>query len=408
MTHAQPDKHLASAEIASWLVQRGLEGASVDAMLNGFCDQVVSAGIPILRVNLTFSAYHPEFGAFAFRWQRDGGTAREGYERSEEVQQDWLDSPLYHLLKTDIPDLCISLVDPAEALDFPVFADFRNEGATGYFAAKILFSPFHGTYATDPADPSAGMIISFTRDGAQGFTEEDLALLRGLLPSLGLALKATSTHDMAQDLLRAYLGSDAGGRVLSGDLQRGSMDRIEAVILYFDLQGFTKLSEALPGPDIIAMLNDYFGAAVPAIHAQGGHVLKFMGDGLLAIFARDQVADAGLAAMQAIDEMQDALPKISARRQANGQQSTGFTVGVHAGEVLYGNIGASDRLDFTVIGSAVNTAARIAAMCSHVDQPIVISGAVAQPLLDRRTDLVSLGTYRLRGVAERQELFTID
>lgn len=408
MTRFQPDITSAVTDITGWLIQQGLEGAQLDEMLNGCCDRIVAAGVPILRVNLTFRAYHPEFGSLALRWRRHAETVREAYERRAESPQDWLESPLYYLMTQDVPDLHISLIDPNETRDFPVFKDFRAEGTTGYFATKIIFGATENTYVSDPENPDAGMILSFTTDGPDGFTEMELDFLRALFPALGLALKSSSNYQMAQDLLATYLGHDAGGRVLSGDLQRGSVDRIEAVILYFDLQGFTKLSETLPGPDIIAMLNDYFGAAVPAIHAEGGNVLKFMGDGLLAIFARDQVEDPNLAALRTIDTLKTELPQISARRQADGLHSTGFTVGVHAGEVLYGNIGSSDRLDFTVIGSAVNTAARISAMCGNLDQTVVISGAVAKPLLDLRPDLVSLGQYRLRGVKDRLELYTVD
>jgi adenylate cyclase len=394
--------------MTEWIIAQGIAGAQVDQILNGFCERLVEAGISILRVNLTFRAYHPEFGALAFRWRRGAQIEREAYEHTVESPRDWVESPLYYLLAQDASDMLVRLDDPSETRNFPVFDEFRTEGVTAYYAAKITFDPSQGAAASDPDDPSPGMIISFTHDGPDGFSDRDLALMRAVMPPLGLALKSVSTYQMARDLLAAYLGSDAGRRVLSGDIVRGTVDRIEAVILYFDLSGFTKLSEALQGPDIIDLLNAYFGAVVPQVQTRGGNVLKFMGDGMLAIFAKDTVEDTEWVAVDAICAIRDAVTEVSTARRAAGRAATGCTMSAHAGAVLYGNIGAPSRLDFTVIGPAVNTAARINAMSAMVDQPIVIGANVARPLLARRPDLVSLGQYRLRGVTERQELFTLD
>ena len=194
----------------------------------------------------------------------------------------------------------------------------------------------------------------------------------------------------------------------SGDITRGSTQTIPAVIWYFDLKGFTKLSETLPGTAIIEMLNDCFAEAVEVVESHGGNVLKFMGDGLLAIFDMDQIPDARRVAIEAALELRDAFVSLNERRAADGLTTTDFTLALHAGEVLYGNIGGKTRLDFTVIGPAVNTTSRILGMCSAVDQAIVISAKVAAPLLESIPELVSLGQYRLRGVRDRQELFTLD
>nr|WP_237218096.1 adenylate/guanylate cyclase domain-containing protein [Ruegeria lacuscaerulensis] len=213
---------------------------------------------------------------------------------------------------------------------------------------------------------------------------------------------------MAEDITAAYLGKDASRRVLSGDITRGSSETISAVIWYFDLQGFTKLSEALPGDSIIELLNDYFAEAVDVVERNGGNVLKFMGDGMLAIFDINQVPDARRVAIHAAAELRDAFEELNQRRQVDGLPTTGFTLSLHAGNVLYGNIGGRSRLDFTVVGPAVNTTSRILGMCSALDQNIVVSDKVAGDLVGSIPSLVSLGQYRLRGVAERQELFTID
>ena len=229
-----------------------------------------------------------------------------------------------------------------------------------------------------------------------------------LLAPISLTLKSGANRKMAEDVTAAYLGTDASRRVLSGDITRGSSETIAAVIWYFDLRGFTTLTETLGGEAIIALLNDYFAIAVEIVEKHGGNVLKFMGDGMLAIFDLKAVPDARLQSVEAAVELRDVFAQTNGERAAQGLPVTGFTLGLHAGDVLYGNIGGKQRLDFTVIGPAVNTTARILGMSGPVGQDIVISSAVAAPLLESRTDLVSLGAYRLRGVTERQELFTLD
>lgn len=400
---------IAIDEIIDWVLQQGLYGTHFEPLLVEMCERLVNAGVPLWRVNFSMRTLHPEIGAFAYRWKRVGGILREDYERATVIdpQNGWAQSPLKALMESDSFDLRHRLTDDDKPFLYPMFDELTEQGATDYFATQVIFDP-DITAQTDGEIPAGGMMISWTADGPNGFSDADLAAIRRLLPAIAMALKSNGMEQMADDLLAAYLGEDAAKRVMSGSIARGSVDTIEAVILYFDLSGFTKLSEALPGPEIIELLNVYFGAVVPLIESRGGNVLKFMGDGMLAIFARDAVPDTEATAVDAICAIRDAVDEISKTRAGDGMAHTGCTMSAHAGTVLYGNIGAPSRLDFTVIGPAVNTAARINAMSAHVDQPIVIGANVARPLLDSRSDLVSLGTYRLRGVTERQELFTLD
>ena len=159
-------------------------------------------------------------------------------------------------------------------------------GATDYIAFKTVFGKVTGSLAVDPNSSPEGCLMSMTSDGAEGFNETNLTHLRAVLPSLQLALKAGANRQMAEDIAATYLGRDAGTRVLSGDILRGSVETMDAVICYFDLSGFTKLSEVLSGDEIIDMLNDYFGVAVEVVQQHGGNVLKFMGDGMLSIRSR--------------------------------------------------------------------------------------------------------------------------
>ncbi|WP_254446410.1 adenylate/guanylate cyclase domain-containing protein [Ruegeria sp. HKCCD8929] len=353
-------------------------------------------------------AHHPEIGTVAFRWHRDGENERVDFRRRTDAPEEYLQSPIYYLLNNNTEEIRQKLFVPDPALNFPIFDELRDRGATDYFAAKRMFLRQDNAAAVDPMNAEEGVIISLATDAPGGFSDAHLDGLRQLLPPLCLTLKCGANRLMAEDITAAYLGRDASKRVLSGDITRGSSQTIPAVIWYFDLQGFTKLSETLPGTAIIEMLNDCFAEAVDVVERHGGNVLKFMGDGMLAIFDMDQIPDARRVAIEAALELRDAFVSLNERRATDGLATTGFTLALHAGDVLYGNIGGKTRLDFTVIGPAVNTTSRILGMCSAVDQAIVISAKVAAPLLESVPDLVSLGQYRLRGVRERQELFTLD
>ncbi|MEM8577974.1 MAG: adenylate/guanylate cyclase domain-containing protein [Pseudomonadota bacterium] len=390
---------MAGRNIADWLIREGLAGTPYAQLITALCERLVSAGVPLVRANFSMRAYHPEFGAFAYRWKRASGISHELYDRNSQVDYGWEQSPLRALVEGP-EDTFRRRFGPTAPFEFPVFEELAAQGASDYFATQTRF---------DGADTgqSIGLLISWTGAAPDGFTDAQIDVLRQITPALGLALKANANHDMAHDLMATYLGADAGARVLSGAIGRGTVEGTEAVILYFDLAGFTAMSEAL-GPGIIEMLNAYFGAIVPCIEARGGNVLKFMGDGILAIFAKDAVPGTEAAAIACVRDLQAAMAEVSAARAAAGQPVTTATMALHAGEVFYGNIGAAQRLDFTVIGPAVNAAARMLAMTGPVGYPVIVSAPVARPAMAGRDDLVSLGAYRLRGVAERQELFTLD
>jgi adenylate cyclase len=211
---------------------------------------------------------------------------------------------------------------------------------------------------------------------------------------------------MTGTLMETYLGRDAGRRVLSGRIVRGIAERIDAVVWFSDLRGFTRITDTAP-EQVIPLLNDYADAIVSAIHEHGGDVLKLIGDGTLAIFTAGDRVHACNAALSAAVSAQRNIAELNMRRTAAGRPVTDMYLGLHVGEVFYGNVGGRERLDFTVIGPAVNEASRIAAMCRSVDQPILMS-AVFAGVGDIGRRLVSVGRYALRGVVHPQELFTLD
>ncbi|WP_050931645.1 adenylate/guanylate cyclase domain-containing protein [Aestuariivita boseongensis] len=395
------------AEISHWVTDQALTDIAPEALVEGICLRLNNAGVSVFRANVAIRPIHPLHGALAYRWNRLQGAECEVFDNAS-LEVAWTGSPYYHMHRAGLTEMRHSLSDTSQPDAFAMFGPLREQGGTDYFAAAISFDPGTGPDAADPDQPRNTVRFSWVSDAAEGFSDTDLAALRQVMSPLALALAAKTAQRVGRDLLAIYLGADAGRRVLSGEIGHGSVTSLQTAILYLDLSGFTELSERLPGQDIIAMLNDYFAAIVPTIERHGGQVLKFMGDGLLAIFSDGSKGMGRMHALDAVSDVEVVVNDVSAQRQAAGLPATGFTSALHAGEVLYGNIGAPERLDFTVIGPAVNIAARMLEMCKALDRRILVSEAVARPALETYPRLLSLGQYGLRGVRGRQELFTLE
>jgi adenylate cyclase len=249
---------------------------------------------------------------------------------------------------------------------------------------------------------------SWATDAPAGFLDADLADIDRLTPLLALTLKAASLARIARTLVRTYLGRDAGRRVLEGRIARGIADQIEAVLWFSDLQSYTRISDGAAPGEIIPLLNDYAEAIISAIHQHGGDVLKLMGDGTLAIFTAPERSHACRSALAAADSARSNVARVNQRRAPDHLPTTDMYLGLHIGEVFYGNIGSDERLDFTVVGPAVNEVSRIASLCRSVDQQLLVSSAFAAALGEPKSRLVSVGRYALRGVARPQDLYTLD
>lgn len=394
-------------DLIDWLVTKGLEGAGQEELMEGFCARLIDMDIPLMRFHAAQSTLHPVYGGMGYSWYRSGGGNFERFENTDSPTEQWQQSPLYALLHEDADDMRVRLVDQNEPSRFPLLNELREIGATDYYATGLSYERSEQVRPTGEKKISDGVLMSWTSDAPTGFHDTDLARINAALPHLGLALKSAKSQMMAKDLMRVYLGRDAGQRVLSGEIERGSLQQIDAVIWNFDLEGFTTLSEELPGHDIIDMLNDYLAVAVSVVHDNGGNILKFMGDGLMAIFDVGGIEEDVEAALSALPVLQTRMDELNARRKAEGQPVANFTLALHSGQILYGNIGSQTRLDFTVIGPAVNQASRIAGMHRSLGQRILISDDVARAAQPGARDLVSVGRYMLRGVVEPIELFTL-
>jgi adenylate cyclase len=394
--------------IADWLVQRGLAGDGEIALLHGFCDRCVEAGLNIVRSSAIIDTLHPVYEGRAFYWSRDKPldtlvTEYAPLTASSQLSlESWTKSPFYQLLYGGSDELRWRL-ELGETGELPVLEELRQEGQTDYFA---LVQRFDKEAAIGEMDC---FMSRWTTARPGGFSDADLAAMRRLVPVLGLAIKSVSLARVAQTLVESYLGRDAGRRVLEGRVSRGAAERINAVIWFSDMQGYTKLSETIDSDQLIPFLNDYAELVITSVHAAGGDVLKLMADGVLAIFTAENSAEACAAALRAEADMRSKHAELNVRRTAAGQPVSSVYLGLHVGDVFYGNIGSKERLDFTVVGQAVNEASRISSMCRSADREVLFSSAFRDSLPEGdRPRLVSVGRYALRGVGRSQELFTLD
>jgi adenylate cyclase len=393
------------ARTTAWLIESGLRGMTETELLRQFCERSVQAGLALSRATAAIDTLHPIYEGRAFRWRNDGVEESSLFEYGRtnegEAAANWQQTPYYHLVITGSDELRrrIGLGEPA---NFPLLDQMKAEGLTDYLA----FVRFSGEGAIGEMDC---LYSSWATRHQEGFRDREIAALRRLVPALALAIKCASLARIAGTLVEVYLGRGAGQRVLSGRILRGAAERINAVLWFSDLKGFTTIADSVAPEQVIPLLNDYAEVVMAAVHEAGGDILKLIGDGVLAIFEAADPAQACRDALRAEARLRCGLRNLNQRRAAAGDPVTSAYLALHIGEVFFGNIGSEQRLDFTVIGPAVNEVSRIAAMCRSAERGVLVSSAFAAALpAAERDKLVSVGRYALRGVGRAQELFTLD
>jgi adenylate cyclase len=400
-------------ELHVWAVGQGLLGTGAAELFDGFCQRLVLGGLPLWRASAAMRTLHPQWGGYSYLWRRDLNAIEPSkFERDNENSQVWLTSPFAYLVGQARAEggsgdpwrhLRRHLCGPEALLDFPLLEELARAGGTDYFAQIVRFGP------EGDASRGTGIAYSFATDRREGFGEDDLALLRAVLPALSLAMMTHAGHTIASGLLGAYLGDDAGRRVHAGAVERGSVESIRAVLWFADIRGFTTLADSTAGLEVIELLDEVFEALTASLRSRGGQVLKFMGDGMLAIFplrAETQAAtcrntiDAAREAMYAVD-------RVNRARAEASKPVAEVDLALHIGEVLYGNVGAADRLDFTVIGPAVNEASRIETLCEPLGRKVLVSAEFAAAA-GSCIGLQPLGHHRLRGVRDPRAIYGLD
>ena len=376
--------------VIAWLLGEGRELADPNAFLENFARVVRDSGVDVGRITTGVPILHPQLYSFSGLWQLGKGAS----ERLYRIDGDWRsaleNSPIRIAYEGGGPVRC-RLTEPPRAGEYPIVTDLRAEGFTDYLVLKIPFAD--GTHKA----------LSVATARSDGFTDAEVALFEALIPALAVNLEMQALRRMARTLLDTYVGRQTGGRVLDGQIRRGMGETIRAVIWLCDLRGFTALSEKLPRDELIGMLNAYFGPMCEAVEANGGEVLKFIGDAMLAIFpVADDVGAACGRALAAAATAQASLRHENALRAENGQPRIDYGIALNVGDVMYGNIGSDTRLDFTVIGPAVNLAARIESLCGKLGRPVLLS---AEFVAASGAPVEAVGEFALKGVGEQQRIF---
>jgi adenylate cyclase len=386
---------LTMSSAARWLADYRGPPLVIEDIVKAVFERVRADGIPIMRFGVNVSDYRPQFIGRSYFLEEGGGLEIVDRDYTPKRTETYHDSPI-RVIQEGADGLRRRLDGPNAQLDFPIVRELKARGATDYVGVAVDFSDGSRHFA------------SWTTNRAGGFKDSELNLLDALLPLLSVRLEVAHSRRATQQLLTTYLGTEATRRIMSGEFRRSLGEDIEAVIFYCDLRGFTRMTEMLQSGEIIAVLSEYFDAVAGAVRARQGDIIEMIGDGMIAIFRVTSDFTATQAANEALETAREAiaaLAAIPAARLPNpvNELRAGFALNV--GQVTFGNIGSKDRLDFTVIGPAVNEASRIEPLTKSLGYPVLMTDAFAK--LCPGEAIRSLGFHVLRGVREPREIFTL-
>jgi adenylate cyclase len=392
-------------DILRWLAEAGLRGDEPNELFRTFCERCNNIGLPIAYALGLMDTLHPEFEGHLFEWEASDTTLRplRTYASTDagRTRENWENSVFHYLIESGETEVRRQIGKGAP-LDYYRLSDLKAEGYTDVVARIERFTGRGSIGAMD------AVYCVFATRLEQGFEESQLECLRRLLPTLALALKSVGSVRIVKTLARVYLGQDAANRVIDGQIARGQTETIDAVIWLSDLKSYTAISDGARPEQIIPFLNDYASLVIGVIHKYGGNVLKLVGDGVLAIFKGPDLAAACSRALAAEATMREELAILNRRRAERGDPQTSIYLALHQGRVFYGNIGSRNRLDFTVVGPAVNEVSRICAVCKATSRDLILSADFASACgHPGRSRLATLGEFSLRGVSEPMELFVL-
>jgi adenylate cyclase len=394
---AEPD---GVQDLIDWILRYALAKDDIGALLTGVCERLVAAGVPVWRASLDLPTIDPSARAVSHKWWRDQPGSVETLPHGPEQDGIFQRSVIYYLLSRGLEVRRWRLERGDGLAEFDLLNSLHAAGATDYILRLVRFGDGSGVVK--------GVALSMASDRPGGFTHDELELVGRLIPAVGLAAYRVSAARTATEALSVYLGPNTAQRVLAGEIRRGEGVTIAAAILFADLRRFTALSEREDALRVVGWLNEHFEAVGHAVTARGGEILKLLGDGLLAVFP---VADPDRRpcpvceeALRAADDAVAANRVLNERRARRGEPTLEVDVALHYGEVVYGNVGASRRLDFTVIGRAVNETSRMEALCQEIGRNIILSEMLARRCA-RPT--VEIGSFALRGIAGRRAVFAV-
>src|SRR3954454_20628605 len=382
----------ADSDVVHWLINDTRDQRFIDNIFADMCIRLQQAGIPLKRATLHLLIQHPQWLGARIMWadgMREAEINRVDFDVRE--RSEYIGSPA-----NEIHDGAIEVRenlerDPSQGRRHAVYDEMRAKGLTDYVAW-----PLYHTLGKQH-------LVTFATDRPGGFDAAHIAALQGLLPVLALVSEIRIKNRLARTLLETYVGSHAGDLILAGATRRGSGTTVSAAILICDLRDFTRISDNWPRDDVIDLLNGYFDAMSEPVAKHGGEILKFIGDGLLAIFPPSE-PQACANLLRAVSEARQAMIALNEKNSETGRAPLNYGIGVHVGDVMYGNIGSRSRLDFTVIGPAVNMASRLETLTKQVGKTVLLSRAFAD-FVKGDFELEPVGEFPVRGFSEPIELF---
>lgn len=377
-------------EVSAWLKQASLRSTDLETVIRGCCERLAATGLPLKRINISLSILHPLYRAMGFTWRRGEGLKVEGYRHVEPGQEEddgLRKSPYYQLINNGLEHMRRRIDVDCEA-EFPIFEDFKKEGITDYLA---FFLPFG-------EDSGQGIVGSWSTDRAGGFNESEIAALLRIQGRLAVATRVAVLSQLAGNMLTTYLGTGAGKRVLSGQIQRGDGETIRAALIMADMRDSTAIAEQAGRQVFIDTLNQFFDAIAVPFSEGGAEILSFLGDGFLAVIpcARHR-GPSEIACRQALAAAHNAVARmtqLNERRRTDGLPIVGYGLGLHVGNVMFGNVGLKERLTFSAFGQAVNEVQRLEGLSKKYKTPIIASDEFA---LYSGGDWNMLGIETLRG-----------
>lgn len=396
-THTSGVSSILIEQVSIWLKTSALEGKELEKLVSGFCERLAAAGMPMSRIHLSFSVLHPLYDALGFTWGRGKGVKTVSFQLKKEhsLNERFLQSPYFYLLQNDLDHLR-RRIDPLTPSEFPIFEDLKAEGVTDYLA---FVQPFG-----EGVDQS--MFGSWATDVPGGFSDDVIEALLKIQKSLAVAAKMSVLGKLADNMLLTYLGSSAGKRVRSGQIRRGDGETIRAALVMVDMRQSTVMAEREGRQAYIDTLNEFFDATATPFTHNGGEILSFIGDGFLAIYPcsrhREPSIQAAKAAMAAVRKAKARMVDLNVERRARGEAEIRFGMGLHVGNVMFGNVGLRDRLTFSVFGAAVNQVQRLQELAKTDGAPIVASQIFANY---SGGEWDSLGERTLRGFPQKVPVF---
>jgi adenylate cyclase len=393
-----------SFDFASDIIASGIADAPVANLMETAMERLVAAGVPLHRMHVGFRILHPLFDGMSINWTAEEGVAVEYFGNLDVDNSVYRLSPFYYMLSNQEAEFRLRLDRDTHTDDFPLLVGLRDKGHTDYLALIVTFgdAPLH-------PESHDGLGTSWSTRDPGGFTEDHVCAMRQVLAPLSLALRVVIKDQITRNALNTFHGPLVGGRILSGTIKRGDGERLAAALWYSDLRNSTGLADQLSVETFLDLLNVYFDCAAGAVIAEGGQVLDIVGDAILAFFPVEDSCeeDACAAALRAAAGAQTRLAAIKEEDCSRGADIA-FGIGVHFGDVVFGNAGTAERLKFGVIGRAVNEVARMQDMAKLLGQPVVVSDTVVSKAPDDLgLRLQDLGRHDLRGIPEARKLWAL-